>query len=333
MAVRQPWNPRTSTLFARALIDLLGPVVVEQGTHGAKQRTDRTTRPHGCSRSRGRCWWAARTCWPRSTLDWRIRRRRCRVDGPVGSGARRRCCWPRSTGHGRPIARSPRYSSGQGPGSTSTADVIGLLADQLGLTVPQAQTGVDQGDSLTSPGEAPDQRRGTVGLVGRRAGGAAGRDGDRGRRPGPSGPGDARDTVEVMRSLPPGGSRFLASTTGTRQTEALTVRGLQTVEVGPLAAADAAVAAREWARAEGARQLPGPVLQIMADRPRSGLWVRLAVAELSWLDATDYARAEAAAASGTDADRALTDLLVAEASELPAGIPNWPRGCWIGPPT
>lgn len=208
---------------------------------------------------------------------------------------------------------------GAGPGSTSTTEVIGLLADQLGLSVPQAQTG-DLGAGLESlSGTRPISGEELLAwwagaLAGLPAGTVIAVDGlDR------LDPGDTRDTVEVLRSLPAGGPRFLASTTDDRQAEALTARGLQALKVGPLAAADAAVAAHEWARAEGARQLPDQVLQVVADQPRSGLWVRLAVAELSWLDATDYARAEAAAASGTDAARALTDLLVAEASGLPAG--------------
>ena len=313
-------EPEDLDLFARALIDLLGPVVVEQArTVQSSELTPYDAAARLLAESRA-------VLVGREDLLAEIDTRLADpaaagvvLTGPSGVGKTSvlLAAFDRARAADRTVAS---VLVGAGPGSTSTADVIGLLADQLGLTVPQAQTGVDQGASLTSPGEArPISGEELLvwwagALAGLPAGTVIAVDGlDR------LDPGDARDTVEVMRSLPPGGSRFLASTTGTRQTEALTVRGLQTVEVGPLAAADAAVAAREWARAEGARQLPGPVLQIMADRPRSGLWVRLAVAELSWLDATDYARAEAAAASGTDADRALTDLLVAEASELPAG--------------
>ena len=313
-------EPEDLDLFARALIDLLGPVVVEQArTVQSSELTPYDAAARLLAESRA-------VLVGREDLLAEIDTRLADpaaagvvLTGPSGVGKTSvlLAAFDRARAADRTVAS---VLVGAGPGSTSTADVIGLLADQLGLTVPQAQTGVDQGASLTSPGEArPISGEELLvwwagALAGLPAGTVIAVDGlDR------LDPGDARDTVEVMRSLPPGGSRFLASTTGTRQTEALTVRGLQTVEVGPLAAADAAVAAREWARAEGARQLPGPVLQIMADRPRSGLWVRLAVAELSWLDATDYARAEAASASGTDADRALTDLLVAEASELPAG--------------
>ena len=313
-------EPEDLDLFARALTDLLGPVVVEQArTVQSSELTPYDAAARLLAESRA-------VLVGREDLLAEIDTRLADpaaagvvLTGPSGVGKTSvlLAAFDRARAADRTVAS---VLVGAGPGSTSTADVIGLLADQLGLTVPQAQTGVDQGASLTSPGEArPISGEELLvwwagALAGLPAGTVIAVDGlDR------LDPGDARDTVEVMRSLPPGGSRFLASTTGTRQTEALTVRGLQTVEVGPLAAADAAVAAREWARAEGARQLPGPVLQIMADRPRSGLWVRLAVAELSWLDATDYARAEAASASGTDADRALTDLLVAEASELPAG--------------
>ena len=221
---------------------------------------------------------------------------------------------------------------GAGPGSTSTSDVIGLLAAQLGVAVPRvpiegqrlagrdrigsgadgdpAGSGADEPDTVPYSGEKllewwgqvlADQPPRTLVVIDAL---------DR------LDAGDARDDVDVLRSVPVDGARVLASTTEPPQARALQGRGLRSVEVGELDHAGVAAAARGWAAAEGAQELPAPVVAIMAQRPRSGLWVRLAVDDLTWLEQEDYAEADSAAQPGQEG-AALVNLLTREASNMP----------------
>ena len=217
---------------------------------------------------------------------------------------------------------------GAGPGSTSTAQVIGLLAGQLGLQPPTGAPGPDStgpprldeaGQSPLAGGVSGDEllawwAQQLAGLPPRTLIAIDGVD--------RLDAGDARDTVEVLRSIPRlGGARYLVSTTLPDQAAALQARGLSARVVGPLDPVGVAAAAREWAEVDGHRQLPLAVQQAVADRPRSGLWVRLAVDELAWLEQEDYARAEQATASGMNPDDAIASMLVAEVAGMPDDDP------------
>jgi hypothetical protein len=55
----------------------------------------------------------------------------------------------------------------------------------------------------------------------------------------------------------------------------------------------------------------------MAMRPRSGIWIRLAVEELAWLDSDDFAAAEALQAQGVPAEHALASMVVRATNDMP----------------
>lgn len=205
---------------------------------------------------------------------------------------------------------------GAGPGSSSSRAVITLLARQLRWEIPastdswDASSGDNPASSLTTDelllwwnnrlATAPE---GTVIAID----GADRLDA-----------GAARDQVEPLQSIPAsGGARFLVTTTLDEQVLTLKGRGLLPITVTALDPAQASEAALGWAKAEGARQLPRQVADVLGAKPRSGLWIRLAIDELNWLEQEHFMVAEAALATGTHADEAITAMLVEVVRHLP----------------
>jgi hypothetical protein len=203
-----------------------------------------------------------------------------------------------------------RVLVGAGPGSTSTQEVIRLLAEQLERTVPTEPAGRD-GEERPLSGEALLGWWGSVlaGLPERTLVAVDGLD--------RLDAGDDRDRIDVLRSLA-GGARFLASSTLDGQAETLGVRLMTVIPVELLEPSAAALAVAELASTESRRALPAAVVRVLASVPRTGLWLRLAVTELVWLDRTDFSRAEARAAAGEDPGVALVAMLVSEAEDLPS---------------
>ena len=230
---------------------------------------------------------------------------------------------------------------GAGPGSTSTSDVIGLLAEQLGVKVPRVPLDVPRlagrdriGVAVSDESDGVDRAVGGEGVEGGSATPTVPLTGEPllawwAQVLAEASPrslvvidaldrldaGDARDDIEVLRSVTSGGAKVLTSTTLPEHVRALTARGLRDIKVGELDPAGVETAARGWAAASGARELPASVLDVMAQRPRSGLWVRLAVQQLTWLEQEDFAQAEDDEV--TDDAAALVALLTGEVSAMP----------------
>lgn len=204
---------------------------------------------------------------------------------------------------------------GAGPGSSSTRSVIDLLAGQLGWEMP-----ITTNEAAAFPGQAADSTVSDDEVVawweGRLAEASRGTviaiDGlDR------MDPGRAREALDPLQTTPGGGAVFLVSTTLDSQVSVLRGRGLQPIEVTALPPEQAREAAREWARIDGAKQLPAQVAQVLGSKPRSGLWVRLAINEMNWLEQEHFNRAEAASSAGTRADAAIVSMLMDVARHLP----------------
>lgn len=192
---------------------------------------------------------------------------------------------------------------GAGPDSVTTSNIIRLLAEQLDLEVPAHST--SEGSLLPWwQDQLGDLDATTILAI----------DGlDR------LDSGEAADSVDILRTLPSErGPHFLVTTARDDQAAVLQGRGFTQINVGPLDRDAVRQAAGAWAYASGHRQLPVSVVDVLASQPRSGLWVRLAVDELAWLGQQDFAQAEIAADGGQDPAVAVTDVLVRNASSLPA---------------
>ena len=208
-----------------------------------------------------------------------------------------------------------RIIVGAGPGSTSTREVIALLADQLGLSSHHespADDDAEQGIDLT--GNDTELLAWWVDAIAKLPPTTVvAIDGlDRLDR------GGSRERLDILR-LPTVafGASFLVTTTSSGHVETLTRRGLHSVAVGPLDPDSVRAAAAAWADVDGHHQLPVTVLDVLASSPRSGQWVRLAVNELMWLEQSDFERAEAASAAGMDAGLAIAEMLRSAAATLP----------------
>lgn len=198
---------------------------------------------------------------------------------------------------------------GSGPGSTSTGDVIAILCTQLGMRIPTFEDSAGGGVPLFGVelitwwekqlNRVSEPTLIVVDAIDRM---------DAGR---------PRDLLELIPPVRAGSVRFLTSTCLSEQALGLRGRGIHRIAVEPLGPSDAAAAVGALAAATGSRALPPSVVAVLSEKPRSGLWLRLAVTELTWLDRTDFAEAEAASAGGADPGEALTHLLVSEARSLP----------------
>lgn len=242
------------------------------------------------------------------------------LSGPSGAG--KTTVWlaacERAARDGFKVAR---VIVGAGPGSTSARDVIGLLAAQLGLQLPDEgpfRSKSDPDAHLQEDNSSSVQVR-SEDLLGWWASALAG--------PGRTliavdgldrlDPGEARDNLELLQGAAAGKLRFLTTTTLRDHVRVLTARRMVELPIGELAGPAARAAAVAWAAEDGHRQLPASVLEVIARRPRSGLWIRLAVLELSWLGGADLAGADAASAKGLDPARALSAVLAGFVEKLP----------------
>jgi tetratricopeptide (TPR) repeat protein len=188
-----------------------------------------------------------------------------------------------------PPTRLASVVVGVSPGTTGLADVIGRLARQFGLEPPEVDA-----DALVRWWRATLAGLGEV-LVA--VDGADSLDAD------------AID-LRWLTNLPPF-VQVLVSTTDARQAGSLTKQG--TVECLAIGELDShGVSAMLAALADELRRtLPAEVVSLLAERPRSPLWVRLAFMDLTGLDESDFAQVS----DPTEVAR----LLVAAASDLPDG--------------
>lgn len=201
-----------------------------------------------------------------------------------------------------------RVHLGIAPGSTSIPDVAALVGEQWGWH-PLSRSGVDASPSTNDwlawwaryLANAP--RRTLVMLDGLEQFDA----------------GTPRDLLPMLDGLAlTGGVRFLLSTSDATHGRLLETRGFVVEPLGPLAPAAVRQAASQWALADGRRQLPAALLDRWSSEPRTGLWVRMAVAEMNGLRREHFERAEAAQDRGVAASEAIKQLVVAEGSALPA---------------
>lgn len=196
---------------------------------------------------------------------------------------------------------------GAGPGSSSTEDVIRLLAAQV-IDSPDLVTSLDYvyGDELVSTWSRA--------LAGMDADIVIAVDGlDR------MSPGRARELLEFVpsESTEGTGPAWFFTTNLPEQRQVLTGRNMREVAVEPLSASGAAIAARGWAAASG-RVLPAHVVDVLADRERSALWVRLAIDSLDWLGRPSFVATDRAVSAGANANDAIIEMLCNHARGLPA---------------
>lgn len=214
---------------------------------------------------------------------------------------------------------------GAGPGSSTVDEVIWLLAGQLGLDIPTGDPFVADipfgsiagalgiGDApepvtgkplwawwMTALKQMPPSTMVAIDGLDRLA------------------PGAGRDSLAA---LPAALSRcpvdFLVTTAADPQGAYLHRRGWTIKQVPSLPSRAVSHAAMAWAQALGGRELPKKAIVSMSMRPRSGLWVRLAVEELTWLDADDFAAAEELQSQGVQPEHALAAMLVKATGEMP----------------
>lgn len=189
----------------------------------------------------------------------------------------------------RAIAAAPRAASlvvGVAPGTSGVADVIGRFAAQLGLVAPDVDA-----DELVTWWRSALSGTGEVLLA---VDGLDGLDAD------------AAD-LRWLSGIP-GSVQLLVSTTDARHAELLARQGVLSVPVGGLDERGVAAMLAQLA-GELRRTLPAGVVSLLAQQPRSPLWVQLAFADLTGLDESDFAQVAEAA----DVAR----LLAVAAGELP----------------
>ncbi|MEV4241273.1 DUF4062 domain-containing protein [Nocardia sp. NPDC049737] len=111
----------------------------------------------------------------------------------------------------------------------------------------------------------------------------------------------------------PAAVTVLTSTTSPDQTRYAAAQNITVLEVTPLASTDSRLAVGAICAALR-RRLPALAVDLLTARSRTPLWIRLAVAELSALDAEDFSGVD----PGADPITAIADLVTATVRDLPA---------------
>jgi hypothetical protein len=109
---------------------------------------------------------------------------------------------------------------------------------------------------------------------------------------------------------------FLVTTTDDAQADVSQHRGCRVLPVLPFEPEVAGLVAREWARFNR-RELPREVISQIGARARSGIWVRIAMDQMEWLDQSTFAQAEQLAVDGVRPDEVLSTVLLRRAREFP----------------
>lgn len=205
---------------------------------------------------------------------------------------------------------------GAGPNSTSTEQVIGIAAPQLGLTVPPGELDRDTGentrrDHQSLTGEALTKWWADA-LSSIKHPWLLAIDGlDR------LDPGDCRDKLDLLRWALPQLGALITTTAMDSQAAHLETHGLVAMSVPHLSPEAIAGACRAWAAAEGARELPDRVVAELSKHEQSAFWARTAVSELGWSRKPDFRTAEEATEAGRHKGHAVTDMLTNAAADLP----------------
>ena len=126
-------------------------------------------------------------------------------------------------------------------------------------------------------------------------------------------PGGAREDLGCVLGMP---ATHFVTTTDHGHAERLRANGFVIVEVGPLSALASAMAAKALLK-RLQRTLPQRAIELLADQPRSPLWLQLALGEITSLGEEDFAEI-----SHDDPVRALSELVKRTIAQLPADLPN-----------
>ena len=186
---------------------------------------------------------------------------------------------------------------GAAPGVTSERVVVSRLAAQLGVAVPA---------QVSSAEQLRDWWRGLLADAGEVVVAVDSLDALEA--------GAVRQELGFLTGLPAGVTR-LVSTTLDRQAGLLEQIGVERVPVAELAAAAVGQVATELAAA-ARRELPAGAVQVLTSRPRSPLWLTLAVGELMALDEDDFTAVDPAA----DPVAELARLVTQTVAGLPAEV-------------
>lgn len=128
--------------------------------------------------------------------------------------------------------------------------------------------------------------------------------------------GGAREDLGCVLGMP---ATHFVTTTDHGHAKRLRANGFAIVEVGPLSApASAAAAGALVDRLQ--RTLPQRAIELLADQPRSPLWLQLALGEITSLGEEVFAEIDPA-----DPVRALGELIEWTIAQLPADLPNMIR--------
>lgn len=129
-------------------------------------------------------------------------------------------------------------------------------------------------------------------------------------------PGSAREDLGCVLGMP---ATHFVTTTDHGHAERLRANGFVILEVGPLSAQTSAAAASALlARLQ--RTLPQRAIELLADQPRSPLWLQLALGEITSLGEEDFAEID-----HDDPVRALGELVEGTITQLPPDVPNMIR--------
>ncbi|MDV6231773.1 DUF4062 domain-containing protein [Rhodococcus cercidiphylli] len=125
--------------------------------------------------------------------------------------------------------------------------------------------------------------------------------------------GGAREDLGCVLGMP---ATHFVTTTDHEHARRLRANGFAIVEVGPLSVPSSATAASALVK-KLQRTLPQRAIMLLADRPRSPLWLQLALGEITSLGEGDFAVID-----NSDPVRALSDLVEQTVAQLPNDMPS-----------
>ena len=179
------------------------------------------------------------------------------------------------------------------PWSASEAQLVASIARELGIGIPAGVTGRDALRALVDGARAMGQIVVAIdGIDGLELG-------------------ELRDRLRPLTQMP-GNVRLACTTTDDRQCAVLERAGLERVDVGLLAGRGLRRAVDALASSVR-RELPDETAEVLAARPRTGLWLQLAVQQMIGIDEDEFERMD----ESLPPQLAVSQLLTSFAADLP----------------